>query len=135
MHDRRYLFRTVTGKNAWCDVVGLVAKAYNSTIDNCRSYGSFRSEVISTGGSSTAEASGIVGIVDNGTKVINCISYGKIESYGSGDADQLVAYAGGIASYANNSSKILNCGSRVSRLPRKWKTNRRVVHLMHIQQG
>ena len=109
----------ITGKNAWCDVVGLVAKAYNSTIDNCRSYGSFRSEVISTGGSSTAEASGIVGIVDNGTKVINCISYGKIESYGSGDADQLVAYAGGIASYANNSSKILNCGSRGESLTAK----------------
>ena len=109
----------ITGKNAWCDVVGLVAKAYNSTIDNCRSYGSFRSEVISTGGSSTAEASGIVGIVDNGTKVINCISYGKIESYGSGDADQLVAYAGGIASYANNSSKILNCGSRGESLSAK----------------
>lgn len=113
----------ITGKDAWCDAVGLVAKIYNSTIDNCRSYGSFRSEVVSTGGVSVAEASGIAGIVDKATKIINCISYGKAESYGSGNADQLVAYAGGIASYVNGSSQILNCGSRGESLTTKVENN------------
>nr|WP_165359818.1 T9SS type A sorting domain-containing protein [Parabacteroides goldsteinii] len=102
----------ITGKDALCSAGGLVAKAFDSTIDNCRSYGSICSEVVSTGGSSTAETSGIVGVMEDGTKVINCISYSKMESYGSGDADQLIAYVGGITSYARGSSQILNCGSR-----------------------
>lgn len=101
----------ITGKDAWCDAVGLVGKALNSTIDNCRSYGKIRSEVVSTGGYSTAEASGIVGIME-GTKVINCINYSEMESYGAGEADQLVAYAGGIASYVQGKSQILNCSSQ-----------------------
>lgn len=96
------------GEGSSCYVGGLVAQAYKSTIDNCRSYGNLSGKIMSIDGNSFASAAGIVVDMEE-TKVINCASHCNLDSYGSGDAVQLVVRAAGITAWASKCQILNSC--------------------------